>query len=189
MDLSTAINRIAEQTYKNKKLWSQSLKQRRTEFTDIYGVPYYSEVDSTKTFQCHISISPDLEYYERFQFKLVVQTSEAFDPNGFDFYMTDAETYDEGAYEGEDYDWIDISDKLEEQTGVWPTGDGYFPSDGSRDGEYYDILDVGCMLDAEGQEDVREMLLAGGNKIIKIKSPVAATITLVLFLKYSSFGV
>ena len=52
MDISEAINRIAEQTYDNKRLWSQSLKQRRTEFTDVYGIPYYQfELESHVVFQ------------------------------------------------------------------------------------------------------------------------------------------
>lgn len=188
MDITEAINRIAEQTYDNKRLWSQSLKQRRTEFTDVYGVPYYSEVDSNKTFQCHMAIPLDLEYYMRFQFKLIVKTDQTFDPYEFLFYMTDADTYDEGAYNGEDYDWVDLTPYLMEQTDVWPHSKGYFPSDGSEDGEYYDILDACGLLEASGLSDERAMLLQGGNKIIKIKSPVKAEVILQLFFKASNFG-
>lgn len=192
MDISEAINRIAEQTYDNKRLWSQSLKQRRTEFTDVYGIPYYSEVDSSKTFQCHMAIPLDLEYYMRFQFKLIVKTDQTFDPYQFLFYMTDAETYDEGAYpDGEDYDWVNLTPYLIEQTDVWPDGKGYFPSDGSDDAEYYDILDACGLMEASNNDAIKEqkdMLLRGGNKIIKIKSPITAEVIFQLFFKASNFG-
>lgn len=186
MDIGTAINRIAERTAENRQLWGQSLRQRRTEFTDVYGVPYYSEIDSTKNFMCHVAVPLDLEYYMRFQFKLIVKTDYAIDPNGFKFFMTDASTYDD---DEQDYDWIELSEYLEEQTGIWPTGDGYYPEEGSDDeGDYYDILDACCILDAEGKQDEREMLLRPGSKIIKIHSPVAAEMILQLFFKASNFG-
>lgn len=189
MDIGTAINRIAERTSESRQLWSESLKQRRTEFTDVYGVPYKSEIDSSKKFLCHIAIPLDLEYYMRFQFKIIVRTSNDFDPNGFTFEMADADTYDKGAYDGEDYHWIDLSSELEEQVGVWPNGDGYFPAEGSYDdGDFYDILDACCLLQADGHEDDREELLKGGSKVIRITSPVTAEIIFQLFFKASNFG-
>lgn len=189
MDIGTAINRIAERTSESRQLWGESLKQRRTEFTDVYGVPYKSEIDSSKDFLCHVAVPLDLEYYMRFQFKIIVKASDDFDPNGFWLKMADADTYDKGAYDGEDYDYVDLSAYLEEQVGIWPSGDGYYPAEVSYDdGDFYDILDVCCLLDAEGNADKREDLLKGGSKIIKIHSPVSAEIILQLFFKASNFG-
>lgn len=181
MDISQAITRIAERTVDNRKLWAQALRQRRTEFTDIYGVPFYSEIDSNKKFQCHISISPDMEYYERFQFKIVIQADEAI--SGFKFEMTDADTYEDGAY-----NWINLTPYLIEQTDVWVDGAGYFPTDGIDEDDYYDLLDVGCLLTAEGKEDERETILSGGNKIVRITSDTKCDVSLILFLKYSSLN-
>lgn len=189
MDIGTAINRIAERAYDSRELMGQSLRQRRTEFTDIYGIPYYSEIDSDKTFQCHIGMPFDLEYYMRFQFQLIVNTDYEIDPDRFYFYMTDAETYDQGAYDGEDYLWVDLSPYLIEQTADdWVNGAGYFPSDGSNENDYYDILEACSLLVAEGKEEIKDMLLRNGNKIIKIKSPVKANIIFKPYFKADNFG-
>lgn len=190
MDIGTAINRIAERTAENRQFWGQALRQRRTEYTDVYGIPYRSEIESNKHFTYHIMISPDLEYYERFQFKLYVETETAgatIDPDLFKFEMTDTETYDE---EIDDYDWIDLSAYLIIQQDEWPDGTGYFPSEEIGDSDtfdFYDILDA-CGLLAEENEAEKTMLLKPGNKLIRITSPTKCDVTLNLVLKYSTIN-
>ena len=68
-----AIERIAEQTVKNKERWSESLKQRRNQVVDLYGVEYTRLGDKNAPATFYISISPDMVYLERFEFKLIIQ--------------------------------------------------------------------------------------------------------------------
>lgn len=68
-----ALNRIAERTSDNIRELRKTRLQRRTEFTDLYGVPFYAQGDSGSPATFYISISPDLVYFLRFQFKLHIQ--------------------------------------------------------------------------------------------------------------------
>lgn len=68
-----ALNRIAERTSDNVRELRKTRLQRRTEFTDLYGVPFYAQGDGTNPATFYISISPDLVYFLRFQFKLHIQ--------------------------------------------------------------------------------------------------------------------
>lgn len=189
MDIGTAVNRIAERTYESRRLWGQSLRQRRTEFTDVYGIPYTSEIESNKQFIYRIMISPDLEYYERFQFKLHVEAEGSINPDKFTLEMTDTETYDDN-----DYEWVDLTDYLEEQQNEWVDGSGYFPTEAigeTGDDDFYDILDACGMIALEDKgkdEDRKSMLLNAGSKLIRIKSPVKCDVTMNLFLKYSTIN-
>lgn len=72
-----AINVLAERTYDNTRDISQKNKQRRTKVVDLYGIEYTRQgagSGSPATF--YISVSPDLVYYQRFQFKLILQPFE-----------------------------------------------------------------------------------------------------------------
>lgn len=201
MDITTAINRIAERTYDNRQLLGQTLRQRRTEYTDVYGIPYRSELESDKTFEYHILISPDLEYYERFQFKLSVDAQGSIDPDRFTLKMTDTRTYDEDTGK---YKWVDLSPYLAEQQDEWVDGSGYFPSEpiGDNDtSDFYDILDACGLIELEDEqteqsegieipdsERRKTMLLEPGNKLIQIKSPTKCDVVLNLVLKYSTIN-
>lgn len=67
------MNRIEERVGKNKQDISQKNRQRRTGFVDLYGIEYTRIGDSGSPAKFYISVSPDLVYYERFQFKLDIQ--------------------------------------------------------------------------------------------------------------------
>ena len=191
MDISQAINKIAERAYENRKFWGQSLRQRRTEYTDVYGIPYRSEIQSNKSFTYHVMISPDMEYYERFQFKLYVETETegaSINSDLFKFEMTDTESYNEDT---SDYIWTDLSPYLSIQQDEWPDGSGYFPSEEIGDADsfdFYDILDACGLLVAEGREAEKTRLLKPGNKLIRISSPTKCDVTLNLILKYSTIN-
>ena len=68
-----ALNRIAEVTKDSRDELRKSRLQRRTEFTDLNGVPFVAQGDADHPAQFYISISPDLVYFLRFQFKLHIQ--------------------------------------------------------------------------------------------------------------------
>lgn len=186
-----AIERLAENTYENKQRWKQALKQRRTEYTDIYGIPMVSELNSNTAFEYHVAISTDLEYYERFQFKLFVKANGSIDPDGFTFAIGRPGT----AGDPDDTrDLVDISAYLEEQTGEWVDGSGYFPEEDigtDVSGSFYDVLDaVGMIMaedrDQEDKEDDMNAILNPGNKIVRIESDTPCEVMFIPYIKYST---
>lgn len=70
--IDQAINRIAEKTYENTRDINRKNLQRRHQVVDLYGVEYSRIGDSVSPADIFISISPDMEYIERFQFKLII---------------------------------------------------------------------------------------------------------------------
>ena len=68
-----AIYALSERTYDNRKQLRQQNLQRRNQVTDLYGVVFHAQGDADNPAEFYISISPDLAYYERFQFKLNIQ--------------------------------------------------------------------------------------------------------------------
>lgn len=73
MNFADAIVKLAEKTVDNSQVLKKTRLQRRTEFTDLYGVPFTAQGDANNPATFYISISPDLVYYLRFQFKLHIQ--------------------------------------------------------------------------------------------------------------------
>lgn len=73
MTIDDAILRIAERTTENRQELKRTRFQRRTEFTDLYGVPFTAQGDANTPATFYISVSPDLVYFLRFQFKLIIQ--------------------------------------------------------------------------------------------------------------------
>lgn len=182
----SAIEKIAERTSENREMWRQAIRQRRTEFTDIYGMPFRNELSSPTIHEYHISISPDLEYYERFQLKLLVNTQNAINPDNFNFYMGNPATSESTE------NLVDLTPYLIEQEGEWVTGDGYFPSEDIDDrdeaGSYYDILDACSLMTAMEYTEKVDTVLRPDNKLIRITSGEACEVTLILYVKYSTIN-
>lgn len=82
---------------------------------------------------------------------------------------------------------VDITNYLIEQhSGSWINGQGIYPNnqvDGKED--FYDILDVACMLNAEGRTADRDKILAPEFKKVQIFSDAPFNVTAFLYLKYS----
>lgn len=68
-----AVGVIAENTFVNKQNIEQKDFQRRHNFVDLYGVEYTRQGDGGAPATFYISISTDMVYLERFEFKLIVQ--------------------------------------------------------------------------------------------------------------------
>lgn len=166
-----AIEMVAERTSENRSELRKSRFQRRTEFTDLYGVPFYAESDDNNKAEFYISISPDLVYFLRFQFKLDIQntTSDEFSIKIAGVDITD---YLVSQHEG---DWIDGSD-------IYPTGDTEESTD------YYDVLAVATDLYNEDNNDDANKLLKPGFKRVVIESDAPFSCVLYLYCKYSVTG-
>lgn len=72
MRIDTAIDILAERTLQNMTDIRQKNLQRRHQVVDLYGVEYSRLGDASNPAIIYISISPDMEYIERFQFKLII---------------------------------------------------------------------------------------------------------------------
>lgn len=72
MTIEQAINILAERTLQNSQDINQKNLQRRHQVVDLYGVEYSRLGDASNPAIIYISISPDMEYIERFQFKLII---------------------------------------------------------------------------------------------------------------------
>lgn len=72
MRIDTAIDILAERTLQNMTDIRQKNLQRRHQVVDLYGVEYSRLGDRNSPAIIYISISPDMEYIERFQFKLII---------------------------------------------------------------------------------------------------------------------
>lgn len=70
--IDRAIDIIAERTYQNTLDINRKNLQRRHQVVDLYGVSYTAQGDATHPARIYLAISPDMEYLERFQFKLIV---------------------------------------------------------------------------------------------------------------------
>lgn len=80
---------------------------------------------------------------------------------------------------------VDITDYLMEQhDGEWIDGQGVFPSSGAED--FYDILDVACMMRADNQSP--DPVLNPGFKPVQIYSDAPFRVTAYLYMKYSNMN-
>ncbi|OJG67596.1 hypothetical protein RV09_GL002365 [Enterococcus moraviensis] len=61
--------RIADRTSESR----QGQLQRRNQVVDIYGMEFTRQGDTDHPATFYISVSPDLIYYERFEFKIIIQ--------------------------------------------------------------------------------------------------------------------
>lgn len=64
----------SEQISINKRKIRQDELQRRNQVVDLYGVEYSAQGDSNTPATIYLSVSPDLEYYLRFEFMLIISS-------------------------------------------------------------------------------------------------------------------
>lgn len=82
---------------------------------------------------------------------------------------------------------VDITAELrEQQDGNWISGEGIYPSNRTEDiADFYDILDVACVLNELGETDKVEKLLTPEMKKIEIVSDQPFQVATMVYLKYS----
>ena len=174
MTIGDAINRVAEVTVDNRRELRKSRYQRRTEFTDLYGTPFYAESDSENNAKFYISVSPDLVYMMRMQFKLHIHSYDGAGDGDFSISING----------------VNITDYLREQTNdEWIDGEGLYPTDeGEEDTDYFDVLDVASLLFNEGRMADSNKLLNPGFKEMVIHADSSFKATVFLYCKYSVTG-
>lgn len=67
------ITRILEQLTDRKLDSRQEQLQRRNQVVDVYGMEFTRQGDTEHPATFYVSVSPDLVYYERFEFKIIIQ--------------------------------------------------------------------------------------------------------------------
>ena len=224
-----ALIRIAERTLDNREQLKKSTQQRRTKFSDLYGIEYLRQGDANNPATFYISISPDFVYYERFAFKFQImpfvstvtgtggggvtgntelETSlqdtvsgsrlilhePTITPNphnhtagsgainyGLHFINTTSTNWEVHIH------GVDVTDYLiEQQGGDWITGEGIYPNNRLEDkDDFYDILDVACLMNEEGRTSDVNKLLAQELKKVEIFSDAPFQVSAMAYIKYS----
>lgn len=160
MDISKAINILADSVYDLKEKGRYNSIQRRNHTVDFYGYEFPRwGCTSSKPAVIGMSISQDLIYYERFEFKLVIDNSTATNFNI-------------------EIEGIDMTPYFKQQfNGAWITGNGLWPGQYSN----FDVLKAcGYLSEAD-----RNRILDPGYKTIKVTGNGNFDCTLVNYLKYS----
>ena len=69
-----AITKLAERLSDQREAKRNVSLQRRNQVVDIYGMEFTRQGDEGKPATFYISISPDLIYFERFEFKIIIES-------------------------------------------------------------------------------------------------------------------
>lgn len=214
MTQGEALERVARTAAKTAKNVVQENTQRRNQVVDLYGVEYYRHGDANHPATFYISISPDMVYMERFEFKLII---EAFSSTGGEIGET---SLSPGPYATVDEPTLILSDQAvtpNPHTHTVTPGISHTPTtasdfrvkvegidvtanlmaqyDGWINGEgvypmldvskNYDLLEVASDFIAEGDTAKADTITQSGYKKIEISSGSPFDVVLVLYSKYS----
>lgn len=178
LELDEYIDRIAARTVDNSKLMKQSLRQRRDYITDMHGVYFTGQGQGDIPARFYVSISPDMVYLERFEFKLILQPWTQLSPTEEPVIVP----VDTSGWRVV-VDDIDVSPYLAAQYGGWIGGEGIYPMlDIDRN---YDLLEVASDMYAEGLTNEAEQILKAGYKRIAVYGTSLFYATLVAYVKHS----
>lgn len=193
--LQSALNVLSERTYYSKRNLAEKDRQRRNQVVDLFGIDL-SRISSASKRETgkqdailYVSVSSDLVYYERFQFKIYIDDTTA---ENFQILARIRVEQSDDEYEWEDFDLTPYL--REQQDGEWITGesDTAFPNnsdvvdaDPDEPPNAYDILDVASTLEAQGKQNIAEALLRPGFKQFIVRAESSFFAAMILYLKYS----
>lgn len=202
-DIYKALNILSENVYDLKRKQKRANLQRRNGNVDIYGYEFYRQGDVNAPAEFGISISQDLVYFERFEFKLIIQPflssvsgagmspvdlritgGNQITPNPHTHALTAGISSTASASSGYriEIEGIDLTAHFMAQfNGEWIHGEGIYPRD---DLSNYDVLKACGFL----SKDDRHKILSAGYKKIRIYADSPFNVTLVNYLKYSHRG-
>lgn len=210
-----AIQRLSEKVYDNTRNIRQKDRQRRHNFVDLYGVEYTRQGDKGTPATFYISISPDMVYLERFEFKLIVQPFASYS-NGMETSVVQVNDtslsvsnnavapnphkHSTQAHTHNLTSGITLTPTTANDFRIYIEGIditaylmaqyGFWISGEGvypslEIGEDFDILEVACDLVAEGRGADADKITHSGYKQVKITSNAPFQVTLVNYLKYS----
>ena len=80
-EVESQVEKVAETASKNKTELQQDRKQRRNAVVDSFGVEHVRQGDVNTPARFYVSISSDMVYLERFQFKLIIDKLRSTAPD------------------------------------------------------------------------------------------------------------
>ena len=197
------LNILAERTHDLKKNMSEKDKQRRNQVVDLFGVEISRQSGSDNKARYYVSVSSDLTYYMRFQFKVYIETPiHGTKLNNFKIILKGRVEQDDGTYVKQDIDLTpylkaQITNDEGEQMG-WIDGDNdykAYPNNNIPDEEVtnapanaYDLLEVASMMYAEGNDRLAEAVIRPEFKTFNFEADSEFFGAMILYLKYEHLG-
>lgn len=197
------LNVLAERTHELKKNISEKDKQRRNQVVDLFGVDIARQSGGDGKARYYVSISADLVYYMRFQFKVYIETPvEHSKLNNFKIIIKNARVEQDGMYVKQDIDltpylkaqitnddgtmeeWIDGDNDYK----AWPNNNIPDEEVSSSPANAYDILEVASMMYAEGKPELAEAVIRPEFKTFQFEADGEFFGAMILYLKYSHLG-
>ena len=172
------IDKIAARTVHNTKLIRQDYLQRRDQGSDLHGVEFTRAAGPGAPATFFVSLSQDMTYIERFDFKLLIGPYTMLSPTK----PPEVVPVDHSGFRVS-VDGVDISAYLAAQYGGWIGGEGVYPS--LQVDRNYDLLEVASDMYAEGNDQIAERIVAQGYKRIAVSGTSLFTCTLVAFVKHA----
>lgn len=194
------LNILAERTHDLKKNVSEKDKQRRNQVVDLFGMDISRYSNENNETLMYVSVSADLIYYMRFQFKVYIETTHTL--NNFKIYVVSKVEQPDGTYVKER---IDITPYLQAQITdddgtplqwingdndgkAWPNNRTVDEDDPDATGNAYDLLEVASMMRAEGETEKAAAIERAEFKTIVMKADNDFFAAMILYLKYSHLG-
>lgn len=213
--LEDSISKIAEKVYDLIKYKDSSLTQRRNLVTDMYGVEYTRQGTADHPATFYLSITPDLVYLERFQFKLIIApfqstvgsvsvgtltvddtslvvANNAITPNPHSHTVQGNLNVTAGVTmtDPSATDWKVSIEGIDITPYLMAQyNNAWIGGTGAYPDSVinhdYDILEVASDLIGEGRESDADTLISPGYKKVEISASTSFAVTLVLYLKLS----
>ncbi len=200
-NLQSVLNIISEKTYENKKNLSEKDKQRRNQVVDLFGIDISRQSKPSRHASgkdeatLYVSVSSDLVYYERFQFKIYIEDTTA---QNFQIIARANVESSTGDYEPQEIDltpylkaqqdgeWIDGENWDNQNYNMaWPNNSDVVQATPEEPPNAYDILDVASTMYAEGKNEEADALLRPGLKQFFVRAESGFYAAMILYLKYS----
>lgn len=178
LGLGQYLERLAAVTIDNRERLDQSMYQRRDQTTDLHGVEYTRQAGPGAPAVFFVSISRDMIYLSRFEFKLLIAPYTQLSPSSDPVIVPVSQSGFRVAVDG-----VDVSAYLAAQHNGWIGGEGVYPSlDVDKN---YDLLEASSDMRAEGNVDLAEKIVSPGYKRIQVSGTSLFTCTLQLTCKFS----
>ena len=160
IDFGRAINILAENVHDLKEKQRYNSVQRRNQTVDMYGYELTGHGTASSPATIGISVSQDMIYYNRYEFKIVIENSSS---TSFQIKIGG----------------IDLTPYFQAQfNGAWIYGNGVYPNKGTAN---YDVLKAtGYMSNSE-----RNKILEPGYKEVQVIGNGDFDLKLYNYMKYS----
>ena len=173
MNVGTALTLISRNVVATREKQDRMGVQRRNAVVDQYGYEFHRQGDRDNPTEIGISISQDLIYFERFEWKLILSPFKYHDGKKLNTIPSNTRNM-KVMLEG-----VDLTPYFKAQFGgSWIGGSGVYPNDQTGT---YDVLRAISLMD----EKDRQKIISPGYKKVTITADGPFDVTLVNYLKYS----